>query len=51
MICVCKEWQENISKVDAPVILQAIRSGTIGYTGLCFKYCPWCGTTLIEEES
>ena len=49
MNCSCKEWKENIGKVNGPTILQALRQGTKGYEGVPFKFCPWCGEKLNEE--
>lgn len=49
MNCTCKDWQENIDKVNGPMILQAVRSGGKGYSGVTFKYCPWCGELLINQ--
>lgn len=50
MTCTCKDWQENIRKINDPIELNAIRSGTKGYDGVFFKYCPWCGKELNEHR-
>ena len=51
MKCNCKDWEENIDKVNAPIILQAVRmGGQGGYKGVIFKYCPWCGNNLTEQQ-
>jgi len=40
----CSDWRVQIDKVNAPLILQTIRSGyTYKYDGIPFRYCPWCG--------
>jgi len=44
--CECKDWEENIEKVNAPHLLQAVRMSTKGYEGKKFVYCPWCGAKL-----
>jgi len=49
MQCKCEDWAENMPKVNAPIMLQALRGGTTGYDGKPFKYCPWCGKLLREE--
>ena len=47
MKCNCKEWEDNIDKINAPMILQSARSGgRYQYEGITFKYCPWCGNPL-----
>lgn len=49
MICDCKDWRENIAKVNAPLMLQAARSGfdsSVRYDGKQFTHCPWCGSEL-----
>jgi len=50
MKCTCSEWADNIDKVNAPMQLQAIRSGTSGYVGVYFKFCPWCGKALEQRK-
>lgn len=50
MKCECKEWNENIAKINDPIVLQSIRSGfKYQYDGKKFKFCPWCGHLLMEE--
>lgn len=46
--CDCLDWRENIDEVNAPLMLQAARSGGKwgGYTGKQFTHCPWCGNPL-----
>ena len=48
MICVCKDWEENIDKVNAPIVLQKIRGGFTSWDGKAFVYCPWCSSKLQE---
>lgn len=53
MICLCKDWSENIAKVNAPLMLQAARSGfdaSVRYDGKQFTHCPWCGNPLKESD-
>lgn len=52
MICDCTDWSENIEKVNAPLLLQAARSGfnpAVRYDGKLFTHCPWCGNLLKES--
>ncbi len=56
MYCECNEWQENINKVNEPLHNEVARNPQnyvkdncgviIAYTGVVFKYCPWCGNEL-----
>lgn len=50
MKCDCKDWQENIEILNGPIMLQSVRTGTQGYTGKFFKFCPWCSSKLREEN-
>jgi hypothetical protein len=48
--CSCADWLENLPKVNAPIMLQAARNPHHGgYTGMPFRFCPWCGKGLIDE--
>lgn len=50
MTCNCKEWAENMPKVEAPRVFAAARNpGTGDYDGVPFRYCPWCGKLLLAE--
>ena len=48
MAC-CKDWEENLPKINAPIELQFIRTG-VQYTGKPFVYCPWCGIARTEGD-
>ena len=53
MTCDCPDWKSNIEKVEAPLMLQAARSGfnpNVGYHGVRFRYCPWCSEPLRERS-
>lgn len=51
MKCVCGAWAANIDKVNGPIVLQSIRSGfRRQYDGAPFRYCPWCGSKLQDEQ-
>lgn len=52
MNCDCKDWQENIDKVNAPLMLAAARSGwRVQYDGVCFRFCPWCSNLLKNSNA
>lgn len=51
MNCNCQDWKENIGKINAPIMLQAARSGfspSAMYNGVRFRYCPWCALPLHD---
>lgn len=53
MKCDCNDWQENIANVNAPLMLQAARSGfdpAVRYDGKQFTHCPWCGNPLKASD-
>lgn len=52
MKCIkCKDWEDNIKKVDAPLLMANARNpGSCNYEGKSFIYCPWCGTALVEDK-
>ena len=51
MKCNCTDWADNIEELNAPLLLQAARSGfqRVGYNGVKFRYCPWCSKPLEFE--
>lgn len=52
MKCDCKDWTENIGKVNGPGLLQAARAGFTPesqYTGVTFRFCPWCSKQISDE--
>jgi hypothetical protein len=48
MNCKCKEWIENIGKIDGAFEFKA-NHGCGDYNGKKFKYCPWCGKELEDD--
>lgn len=50
MECNCKDWKNNLPRVNAGFALEAIHGGQ-GYTGKTFVYCPWCGKKLDEDKT
>ena len=49
MICDCKDWQESEPQIESAQILSSLHGGE--YTGAYFKFCPWCGKILKEEDT
>ena len=49
MTCDCKDWKENMPRIDSAVLFSALHSND----GIkeSFKYCPYCGKELIDEEN
>jgi hypothetical protein len=46
----CEDWEDNIDKINAPFLLQAARTGNPNqYTGVQFRYCPWCSKPRPQE--
>ena len=45
----CDDWDNNIKKVDGPILLQSIRAGCDLYDGPIFRFCPWCGDGIEEQ--
>jgi len=43
--CNCKDWEENIDKLNAGWVLESVHGGT-GYAGKFIVFCPWCGLRL-----
>ena len=52
MSCKCKDWKENIDKLNAGIVMLWTHGGK-GYEGKPIIYCPWCGKKLeiIKENS
>jgi len=42
----CEEFEKWIKAIDNYIVLQAVRTGSKGYEGPKFKFCPWCGKKL-----
>lgn len=47
----CPEWEPGIETLNAPIILQSVRAGRDLYTGVPFRFCPWCGTPRPDVSS
>ena len=45
MNCDCKDWKENIDKMNAGFAVMEIH-GFGGYSGKQFEFCPFCGEKL-----
>jgi hypothetical protein len=50
--CACIDWQENMPKINGPIIREALRTGFDNYKGgKGFMFCPWCGVRLPSTVS
>jgi hypothetical protein len=48
--CNCKDFRENIHRINDLILLASIR--IIKPIEIkSFEYCPWCGKKLIEKKS
>jgi hypothetical protein len=50
MMCVCPDWAPGVEKINGPIITASIRAGRDLYDGKPFKFCPWCGSKLVEYD-
>lgn len=49
--CNCQEWENNYPQLSAVLLLAKIHA--LGYSGLPFVFCPWCGKKLedwVEDD-
>lgn len=46
--CDCASWKANVPKIDAAIVMEAIRYNTKGYDGEPFRFCPWCAASLAR---
>lgn len=53
MKCNCKDWKDNIDKLNSAFNLLGGRNPQTykGYEGMMFRYCPWCSKELLTDES
>jgi len=50
--CDCKDWRENIDKLNAGFECMRVHTGwDDGYQGKFIEYCPWCGKKLQEQNN
>ena len=47
--CNCKDWKENIDKLNAGWVLDITHGGK-GYIGKIMEFCPWCAKKLKENH-
>lgn len=50
MKCSCKDWKENIDKMNSAWALDYVHGG-VGYTGKPIVFCPWCSKKLKKEKA
>jgi len=46
--CTCDKWEIGRGQIDGFIAFGSIHR--MKYTGGTFKFCPWCGKELIEDE-
>jgi hypothetical protein len=49
MKCICDYWKIGMEHI-IDYIRVTQREGRGGYKGRSFKFCPWCGTELVEDR-
>lgn len=47
---VCKEYEPNMAKLLSVTMSAWAHGVTLGEGYIRFRYCPWCGSPLIDEE-
>jgi hypothetical protein len=45
-ICYCKEFKENMPKLENATMFAFIHGCQLGPNFTYFKYCPWCGERM-----
>jgi hypothetical protein len=51
--CNCRDWNNNMRKIDNVFTFAAFHGGEDklnGYDGKIFEYCPWCGKKLGNKD-
>ena len=49
-ICDCKEFSENMPRLDNATMSAFIHGVQLGPDFVYFKYCPWCGKLMHYEK-
>ena len=45
----CIEWEDGIRQISGAQSLAYIHG--VKYTAGIFRFCPWCGAKLVNEEA
>ena len=48
VVCDCEGWKSSANQIFGSQTLAWTHG--ISYTGKIWKFCPWCGKTLVEEK-
>ena len=47
----CEDWKPNIDKINGFIQTAAARANNFNiYTGIPFRFCPWCGTSVTKPK-
>ena len=46
--CTCQDWKEGHWQIYSAAFLASIHGQM--YTGKVFRFCPWCGLTLVVAD-
>ena len=49
-ICYCKDYIKQMRKIVDVQIFCSNQVGSPEYKMIPFKFCPWCGQELINED-
>jgi len=52
-ICTCEDWKPQIKMIDSFIVFSTFQSAGPKWDdnkNIIFRYCPWCGGKLTEEN-
>jgi len=50
MICNCKDFSANMYEINCAISMANIHSCKLSKEFIYFRYCPWCGKQLIDDQ-
>jgi hypothetical protein len=50
MICTCKEFSENMSKLNDSTMFAFLHGHQLETGFVYFRYCPWCSKKLFDDD-
>ena len=51
VFCICKDWQKGMKQIADQSIFCANQAAGPPYEVPMFRYCPWCGGGLQQQDS